>query len=141
MESSAHCYFFQSVNLRSNYCLQISDAFIALGQSRGQLLHLFNLPRGRELNNILKGDCPSHISEGIKIQISGQLKNKKSRSISANNYLHLFDRYVPHLYTDMAKLRSESERLSRSIGLPRGKARQCLRNCAKDPLDLGHAIN
>ena len=57
--------FFQSVNLRSNYYLQISDAFIALGQSRGQLLHLFNPPRGRELNKMFEAILPSHISEGI----------------------------------------------------------------------------
>ena len=64
--------------------------------------------------------------EGIEVKISGQLNKKNQGRVRHNNYLHVFDRYVPHLCTDMAKLRSESERLSRSIGLPRGKARQCL---------------
>ena len=65
--------------------LKISDAFIALGQSRGQLLHLFNLPRGRELNNMKRSKWPSL----MKVLKNIRAKIKVEFGIATITFTHL----------------------------------------------------
>ena len=79
----------------------VTDAFIALGQSRGQLLHLFNPPRGRELNKMFKVDWPSLIWKVLKTNIR-TAKNKGRVRHSNNIYLHSLTAMFPNLFTDMA---------------------------------------